>query len=376
MAKKAANGTGSIRQRPDGRWEARYIVGINPGTGAYIRKSVYGKTQREVRQKLTQAAAELDSGTYLEPVKMTVGKWLDTWEREYLQDVSPSTRQTYKNQIRLHIKPAFGAVQLEALSAPMVQQFYNRLAETKAPKTIKLIHSILHKALDKAVSLGYIRTNPTEGSSRPKVIQKQVHPLDDDAAGSFLAAIRGHRFQTLYTVALFTGMREGELLGLLWDSVDFAAGTIHICTQLQKGQLTPPKGGKSRTITPAPHVMELLKQHRATQAAAQLRAGEFWEDTGLVFTNERGGSLFRQTVCKEYKRIMASIGRPEARFHDLRHSYAVAAIRSGDDIKTIQENLGHASATITLDIYAHVTEQMKQDSAARMEQYIKRVSTQ
>ena len=375
MAKKAANGAGSIRQRPDGRWEARYITGINPGTGAYIRKSVYGKTQREVRQKLTQAAAEIDSGTYLEPVKMTVGKWLDTWEREYLQDVSPSTRRTYQNQIRLHIKPAFGAVQMEALSAPMVQQLYNRLAETMAPKSIKLIHSILHKAFSKAVSLGYIRTNPTEGSSRPKVTQKHIEPLDDDAAGRFLTAIQGHRFQTLYAVALFTGMREGEVLGLLWDSIDFSTGTIHICTQLQNGQFTPPKGGKSRRITPAPHVMELLKQHRAAQAAAQLRAGEFWESSGLVFTNERGGALTRVTVCKEYKQIMASIGRPQARFHDLRHSYAVAAIRSGDDIKTVQENLGHASATITLDIYAHVTAQMKQDSAARMEQYIKRVST-
>ena len=374
MARKAANGAGSIRQRPDGRWEARYIVGINPGTGAYIRKSVYGKTQREVRQKLTQATAELDTGTYLEPVKMTVGAWLDAWEREYLRDMSANTRKTYQNQIRLHIKPAFGAVQLETLSAPMVQQFYNCLAETKAPKSIKLIHSILHKALAKAVSLGYIRTNPTEGSSRPKVTQKPVEPLDDDAAARFLAAIRGSRFQVLYTVALFTGMREGELLGLLWDSVNFTAGTIHICTQLQGGQLTTPKGGKSRRITPAPQVMELLKQHRATQAATQLRAGEFWEDTGLVFTTERGIHLSRATVCGEYKRIMASIGRPEARFHDLRHSYAVAAIRSGDDIKTVQENLGHASATITLDIYAHVTEQMKQDSATRMEQHIKRVS--
>ncbi len=211
MAKKAANGAGSIRQRPDGRWEARYIVGINPGTGAYIRKSIYGKTQREVRQKLTQATAELDSGTYLEPIRMTIGAWLDTWAREYLQDASPNTRRTYQDQIRLHIKPAFGAIQLEALSAPMVQQFYNRLAETKAPKTVKLIHSILHKALDKAVSLGYIRTNPTEGSSRPKVIQRRIEPLDDDAAGRFLAAIRGHRFQTLYTVALFTGIQEAAI---------------------------------------------------------------------------------------------------------------------------------------------------------------------
>lgn len=136
----------------------------------------------------------------------------------------------------------------------------------------------------------------------------------------------------------------------------------------------PLKNDKPRTITPAPSIMELLRQHRKKQAAWQLRAGELWDNpAGLVFTNELGKHLVAWTVAKKFKRIVASIGRPDARFHDLRHSYAVAAIRSGDDIKTVQQNLGHATAAFTLDIYGHVTDQMRQASAERMEGYIKGV---
>lgn len=136
-------------------------------------------------------------------------------------------------------------------------------------------------------------------------------------------------------------------------------------------QLVPLKNDKPRTITPAPFVMELLRQHRTKQTAWQLRAGELWDNpAGYVFTNEIGGHLVPWTIAKKYKRVVASIGRPDARFHDLRHSYAVAAIRSGDDIKTVQGNLGHATAAFTLDVYGHVTDQMKQASAARMQTYI------
>ena len=155
---------------------------------------------------------------------------------------------------------------------------------------------------------------------------------------------------------------------------------IHIVRQLQLrrgggGQYVyaPLKNDKTRTITPAPWVMQLLRTHKAKQSADRLRAGELWEDSGLVFTNEVGHHLAVNSVYRQYKAVVESIGRPDARFHDLRHSYAVAAIRSGDDIKTVQGNLGHATAAFTLDVYGHVTDQMKQASAQRMEQYIKQV---
>ena len=126
-------------------------------------------------------------------------------------------------------------------------------------------------------------------------------------------------------------------------------------------------------ITPAPFVMKLLKAHRGKQTEQRLKAGELWEDSGLVFTDGMGHHLNGETVYKNFKRIVADLGIPSARLHDLRHTYAVASIRSGDDVKTIQQNLGHATAAFTLDVYCHVTEEMKKASAARMETYIKEV---
>ena len=383
---RAAQGAGTIRQRKDGRWEARYTVGRDPGTGKQVQRSVYGATQQEARKKLAQLTAALDAGTYKEPCKMTVGQWLDIWSADYLGGVKPFTVRSYSDQIRNHIKPALGSVKLEALNAHTIQEFYNSLGAERegkpglSPKTVKNVHGVLHKALQQAVKIGYLRFNPADACELPRAVRKELKPLDEEQSKAFLKAIQGHRFEMLYTVTLFTGMREGEALGLSWDCVDFKKGTILINKQMQRekkknGQylLVPTKNGKSRTITPAPWVMKLLRTQRARQAEQQLRAGPMWEDSGLVFTNELGHHLAIHTVYKDFKQIAASIGRPDARFHDLRHSYAVAAIRSGDDIKTVQGNLGHATAAFTLDVYGHVTDQMKRESAARMESYIKDV---
>ena len=182
---------------------------------------------------------------------------------------------------------------------------------------------------------------------------------------------------------MFTGVREGEILGLTWDCVDFNRSIITIDNQMQLHQekgckayhLVPTKNDKARSIVAAPTVMTLLKRHRMIQAQQKLMAGSAWGNTdNLVFTDPLGFPLTKPTVYREFKKLAAAIGRPDARFHDLRHSYAVASIRSGDDIKTVQGNLGHATASFTLDVYGHVTMQMKQASAARMEEYIKSVS--
>lgn len=382
---KTAKGGGSIRQRKDGLWEGRYTVGRDAGTGKQIRKSVYGQTQQEARKKLAQAVAAIDRGDYVEPQKMTVGAWLDVWAGSYLPDVKPSTRYYYEGCIRNHLKPAFGAVRLESLRPHAVQKFYNGLSAGKdgkpglSPSTVRLVRLVLAEAMGKAVELGYIRNNPAAACILPRKEAKEKTPLDGEAVGAFLEAIKGHRFESLFTVALFTGMREGELLGLLWDCVDFERGTICIDKQLQRKRelggprsyiLTSTKTGKSRIISPAPMVMELLRKHWRQQAENRLRAGRAWENRGLVFPDELGGFLSSYVVYQSFKKVAAAIGMPSSTFHDLRHSYAVAAIRAGDDVKTIQGNLGHATAAFTLNIYGHVTEAMKQESAARMEAYI------
>lgn len=388
---RAASGTGTIRKKTVTRngkeypyWEARYTVGFDPGTGKQIQRSITGKTQKEVAQKLKAATAALDAGTYTAPCKMTVGEWLDTWGTDYLGSVKPFTVVSYTGHIKNHIKPALGAVKLEALNTHTIQGFYNSLVRPPdeggkglSAKTLKNIHGVLHKALQQAVAVGYLRFNPADACVLPRVIKKEIKPLDEEQSKAFLVAIKGHPFETLFTFTLFTGLREGEVLGLCWDCVDFKRGTILIDKQLQREKkkggkyiFASLKNDKARTVTPAPFVMKLLKHHRAKQAEQQLKLGPMWEDSGLVFTDEAGHHLATHTVYRAFKAIASSIGCPDARVHDLRHSYAVAAIRSGDDIKTVQGNLGHATAAFTLDVYGHVTDQMKQESARRMESYI------
>jgi len=387
--KRRARGEGSIRQRKDGTWEARFVTGIDPGTGKEIRKSVYAKTQKEVRRKMTEAVAALDKDDYKEPCKMTLAQWLDIWQKDYLGSVKPSTAYLYKKQIDLHIRPALGATKLESLNPHTVQQFYNKLGSSRngddglSPKSIKNVHGILHKALQQAVKVGYIRVNPTDACTLPKVIRKELKPMDEDATAQFIEALHGHRYEILYLVTLFTGLRQGEVLGLMWDCIDFDNGCIIINKQLQRirgsgGQyrIAPTKNSKGRNITPAPFVMDLLRSQRRKQGEWRLKAGPAWEGDKLgdfVFSDELGHHLVDRTVYRQFKMVTGSIDLQDVRFHDLRHSYAVAAIRSGDDIKTVQGNLGHATAAFTLDVYGHVTDQMKRDSADRMQQYIQRV---
>ena len=385
MARKAAAGSGTIRKKTVTRngkqyvyWEARYTTGYDPGTGRQIQRSVTGKTQKEASQKLKKATAAIDAGTYTAPSRMTVGAWLDTWTTEYLGGVKPSTVAAYKSTVKNHLKPGLGAIRLDELNAHTIQSLYNRLGDTRSPKTVKNVHGILHKALQQAVINRYIPFNPAEACVLPRAEWKELKPLDDALISAFLKAVKGHQFEDLFRVALFTGIREGEILGLCWDVVDLDKGTIHIIRQLQKisGEwvLVTTKNSKGRTITLAPFVVQILRTVKHQQLENRLRYGDCWEDSGFVFTNELGQHLNRHTVLKNFKKIMAQIGSPETRFHDLRHSYAVASIRSGDDIKTVQENLGHATAAFTLNVYGHVTDQMKQESAARMEKFIQTVN--
>lgn len=391
MSKKAASGTGTIRKKTVTRngkeytyWEARYTEGVDPGTGKQIQRSISGKTQKEVAKKLKEAVAALDAGTYTAPSKMTLGQWLDIWLSEYLGGVKPRTADSYKAAVNNHIRPALGAVKLEALAAHQIQTLYNNLQrreEPLSPKSIKNLHGVLHKALEQAVAIGYIRFNPAGACKLPRVERAEIQPLDDVAISAFMGVIHGHKYENLYLTTLFTGMREGEVLGLTWDCVDFEGGTLTINKQLQKERggsgeyhLVSPKNGKSRCITLAPSVLATLKAQWVKQAEWRLKAGEMWEQSGLVFTDEIGHHLSAQTVYLHFKKLAAEAGYPDARFHDLRHSYAVAALQSGIDVKTVQETLGHHTAAFTLDVYGHVTERMKQESANRMEAFIKRVS--
>lgn len=385
MAKRAAQGAGTIRKKTVVRkgkeytyWEARITTGRDPGTGRQVQRSFTGKTQKEVREKMQAAAVAVNTGSYVTPQKMTVGQWLDTWAAGYLGAAKPATVTIYKNNIKNHIKPALGAVGLSDLHPHMVQTFINGLE--LSPASVRLAYKVLHMALEKAVKLEYIPKNPATGSELPKLEQKEIHPLDDQQVAALLNTARGEDVEYLITVALFTGCRLSELLGLTWDAVNFKQGTITINKQLARPEhrgATPfisPKNGKTRTITPAVSVMTALKRQQRRQMEQQLKAGPLWDNPyHVVFSTEIGESLDQWKAEKRFSAILEAAGLVGRRFHDLRHTYAVNAIRAGDDIKTIQSNLGHSSAAFTLDRYGHFTERMKQDSAARMEGFMKNV---
>ena len=397
-SKKSAAGCGNIRKKvvkKNGKeypyWEARYTVGYNPGTGKQIQKSITGKTQKEVAQKLKELTAALDAGTYIAPNKTTVGQWLDTWQSEYLGAVKLSTVSSYQATIKNHIKPGLGAIKLESLTTQDIQEFYNsRLKgdekrEPLSPKTVKNIHGVLHKALHQAMLNGLIRNNPSDACVLPKATKKKVKPLNEEQIAALLKALKGHKYENLILTALFTGLREGEVCGLQWDCVNLESGAILVDKQLQsirksvrgdrdKYALVPTKNGKERYLTVAPFVVELLKKEKAKQDNNRKLFEGGYEDSGLVFTDEIGRRITPQAAYRAFKLVVTELGFETARFHDLRHSFAVASLRSGDDVKTVQENLGHATSAFTLDVYGHVTEQMKVESANRMEAFIQSVS--
>lgn len=402
MSKRAAQGGGTIRQRSDGRWEGRYTIGRDPGTGKQIQKSIYGKTQSEVRKKLQAATAAIDNGTYLPPQKMQLSAWLDVWLTEYVQNsVKPNTYSSYITQVEKHIKPALGATQLQALNSHSIQMFYNRLLtegkEVKlkddnsktsrveqrplSPKSVHNVHGVLTKALSVAVRIGYLQSNPADACELPRHEKKKILPLNEDNIKSFLEELESEVYKNLFIVALFTGLRQSEVLGLQWSCVDFQTGTIIIDKQLMKIKekggaylLASTKTDDERLLTPAPTVMEVLKAERDRQRENQFNSfGQFVNKDNLVFTDELGKHLVARTVFKHYKNIVTRIGIPDRRFHDLRHTYATMALKSGDNIKDVQTNLGHSTSTITLDLYSHVTAEMKKASAQRMESFIKSI---
>ncbi len=413
MPNKRASGEGTIREKTVTRngkpytfWEGRLTVGKD-GQGRQIQRSFTGKTQKEVREKMQAAAVEIAQGTYIPPSKMTVGDWLNVWLADYCGDKKWSTRKHYKAQVETHIRPALGSVKLSQLSAKDIQHFYNDLQReghtvTKkvkgksvtekrplAAKSVRNIHGVLTKALSTAVKLDYLKFNPCDKVTLPRVEKTEIKPLTDEQVKALIEAADGDEYGPIFKVIVFTGLREAEATGLTWDCVDFKNNRITVSKQLQKRPeadggfvFAPLKNDKVRVIAAAPFVMEILKQRQLQQIADRLKAGGAWEgwktpkeqEAGLVFTTALGGHLHPQTVYNHLKKLAAQIGAPDACVHDLRHTFAVLSLQNGDDIKTVQGNLGHATAAFTLDVYGHVSEQMKENSAARMQNYIENMA--
>lgn len=233
MARKksrAASGTGSIRQRPDGTWEGRLTVGTDPGTGKTIRRSVYGKTQAEVRKKMTTVQKEIDTGTYLLPDKITVSQWLDTWLATFcVGRLKPLTCETYASVIKNHIRPRIGAMRLQEVRGIQIQKIYNEMtAGGLSGKTVKNVAAVMHKAFTVAAKQGLIPVNPCDAAELLVATAKEIKPLADAEIPLFLQAIENDPYRNAFALCLFAGLREAECLGLSWKQVDFEKKQITI----------------------------------------------------------------------------------------------------------------------------------------------------
>lgn len=389
--KRGAKGSGMIRQRSDGRWEARYTVGRDPGTGKQIQKSIYGKTQNEVRRKLNGIIKDIDDGQYSDDGSMTVGRWMDIWLEEYTLNIKDTTKRSYSDQIRLHIKPGLGAVKLSKLTPLMIQRFYNKLSESGrivredrkqqedpglSARSVRNVHNVLHKALKQATRPPHslIKYNPADAVELPRVVEKEMNTLTKEEIAALLNDLKNDWHYPMFYVAMFCGLRRGELLGLQWKNIDFEKRTIRITGQLQRerkkggiNRIVPLKNDKTRVIYPADSVFDVLLDHKHIQDIIKKDAGDKWQDTGAVFTNPTGGWLEGSAVYRCLMRHLANIGIEDVRLHDLRHTFATISIAEGVDIKTLQEELGHHDPGFTLRVYGHTQETMKREAAAKIQ---------
>ena len=380
---RAANGSGTQpRRRKDGLWEVRASVGTDPVTGKTIRKSFYGKTADEAARKLREAVAAVDAGTYLEPQRMRLTEWLGVWLDEYCNGVKASTKHTYSETVRLHIIPALGGIRLCDLQPHDVQRFLNELQRGDKPlaaKTVKNVHGVLCKALSEAVRVKYIKDNPATGAILPKVRHKEIMYFEPEELRAFSAAAAGNPSEAVFFIAINTGLRLSEILGLRWSRVDFQQGILTIDTQLliargkgAKRALGATKNSETRRFKVAPSVVNVLRSVQRKQTEWRLAAGEVWmNDAGLVFTDEIGESIPHKTVEDRFRAVMVKAGLSGRTFHSFRHTFAIEAIRAGVDVKTVSETLGHSSVSFTLDVYASMSNAMQNQAVNLLEAIIK-----
>lgn len=378
--RRSANHSGTIRKRSDGRWEARITAGYNEASGKAIRRSVYGDTQGEVRKQMTAILRDIDRGTYIPPSKQTVNQWFDEWLNTFAKaKIKPTTYLHYEAFIKNYVKPHIGTMELQAVRGQHIQKIYNAMTRKGlSGKTVKNAAAIMHKAFSVAVKQGYIIANPCDAAEQPKVKVREIAPLKDADIPKFLSAIDKSPLRNALAVCLFAGLREGELLGLSWRQIDFENGKILVSQQLQREKKAggiyyicdTTKSGKPRRIEPPQICFEYLKSEKVKQTESRLKAGALWNnENDLVFTDEVGNHIAIHTFYKRFKEVAKEIGREDARPHDLRHTAATVMIASGADVKSVQDFLGHATASFTLNVYTHTSEQMMKDTASRTQQY-------
>ncbi|WP_222272458.1 tyrosine-type recombinase/integrase [Modestobacter marinus] len=376
MARRA-NGEGSIFRRKDGTWSAE--LSYRDDYGSLKRRTVYGKTQAEVRTKLRDARERAESGAPVKDASMTVAAWLDEWITKSLaaSDRKQATKDLYATIARTHLAPTVGTIPLGRLRPSDVEALIVTKRDAGlAPSTIRTIYTVLRAALGIASRDGLIRSNPAATVKRPGVERKDAPHLTAEQAQALLDAIRGDRLDALFRVMLATGLRRGEALALHWSDVDLDAGLLRVRWTLSRTsrglRLDEPKTDKSRRTVPLPRsAIAALAAHRTRQAEERRATADAYEDHGLVFTTEIGTPLEPRNVLRRFELLARRAGLSGVHLHTLRHSAASFLLAAGTHTKVVQEHLGHSSYAITADIYSHVGPAQQREAADRLDEALR-----
>jgi integrase len=364
VSTKRGNSEGSITKRPDGRWEAR--VTLPDGK----RKSFYAKTRQEAARRLAEALRDRDRGLPIVGERQTVAQFLTSWLNIVKPTVGVGTWKWYEEIVRLHLIPTFGTVPIGKLSPQQVQSLYaNKLDAGLSTTTVRHIHAVLHRALETAVSLDLVARNVSERAKAPRMQRHEMEALTPEQSRALLDAVAVDPLEALYVLAITTGMRQGELLGLKWRDVDLDAAWLRIRVTVRKlhGEFiyTPPKTERSRRgVALTAIAVAALRRHQVRQEEAKTTAGLAWQDHDFVFPDAIGGPMEGRYVLRHYFRpMLRRAGLPPIRFHDLRHTTATLLLGQGIHPKVVAEMLGHTTIGITLDTYSHVLPQMQREAA-------------
>ena len=381
MGKRRPSDDGMVRKREDGRWEGRIVVGHDE-KGLPKTKNVLAKTKSECSAKLNALKASLQGPSEPKQRKtnadMTFGAWLDHWyQRECKPKIRPKTQADYENRIYQHVIPELGAIPLAKLTAADLQQFYNRLKEGGrllrveqygpglSDRMVKSCHVTCRVALDQAVAQGLILKNPALSCKAPVTRPKEMQVLTGEEIQRLLIQAKEDGCFELLLLELTTGLRRGEILALRWDDLDFRTGTLRVERQVQRIQgklaVSQPKTRAScrSILLPAP-VLEILAQYRQSVSSHWM----------FPSPKKENSPLDPAAVRKKLSAVLKRAGCPAARFHDLRHTFATSALEHGMDVKTLSTVIGHVSSATTLNVYAHVTDEMRQKAADKIDRAI------
>jgi len=372
--KKRGHGEGSITQRSYGSWRAQVT----------IDDKRFGKTFKKKSDALfwlRKTQIEIDKGLTYSSTQVTLKQFLSDWLSVHKTGLKPRTGERYEQISRDYIYPYIGKIKLHDLSLDKVEKLYlDLLQESVTIRNVRLAHSILHRSLQDAVRRGLVGFNAAHGARQPKMPYKEMKIWDENQIMQFFISIQGDRNEALYHLAVKTGMRQGELLGLKWSDLDWNSGKMRIQRQVQRvtgigRKFVPPKTRAGRrTISLGSGTLQLLRQHHRNQQLDEVIADSQWQEYDLIFPSRVGTPQSGSNLSKEYKKLLKKVGLPEIRFHDLRHTAASIMLNDRMPPIVVSKILGHSKPSTTMDIYGHLIPAAYEGVGDRMDELLTPVS--